>query len=137
MKIVAAQALRFLISGAINTGATYAVYLGLLPYMEYQSAYGVAFVSGIALSYLLNVRFVFRVRPNWRSALLFPLVYVIQYLVGLAVLQIAVEHFSIPREYALLTSIAVSIPLTFLLTRTLLHRKAPAPALPDTTSPER
>ncbi len=125
MKIFAGQALRFLISGAINTAVTYAVYLVLLRYLDYRSAYGVAFVSGIAFSYLLNVRFVFRVRPNWRSAILFPLVYVIQYLVGLGVLQSAVERFAIPREFALLASIAVSIPLTFVLTRFLLRRNAP------------
>lgn len=131
MKIVAGQALRFLISGAINTAVTYAVYLVLLGYLDYRSAYGVAFLSGIVFSYALNVRFVFRVRPNWRSAVLFPLVYVIQYLVGLGVLQLAVERFAIPREYALLASIAVSIPLTFALTRLLLNRNPPAAARLD------
>lgn len=122
MKRLAGQALRFLVSGAINTGVTYGVYLALLHYMDYRTAYGVAFLSGIVFSYALNVRFVFRVRPSFRSALLFPLVYVIQYLVGLGVLQLAVESFAVPREYALLASIAVSVPLTFLLTRLLLTR---------------
>lgn len=105
---------------------TYALYLVLLHYLDYRTAYGVAFLSGIVLSYALNVRFVFRVRPSWRSAILFPLVYVVQYLVGLGVLQLAVERFGIPREYALLASIAVSVPLSFLLTRVLLTRIAPA-----------
>ena len=131
MKRLAGQALRFLVSGAINTGVTYAIYLVLLRYLDYRSAYGVAFLSGIVFSYALNVRFVFRVRPSLRSALLFPLVYVIQYLVGLGVLQLVVERFVVPREYALLASIAVSIPLTFALTRMLLHRSSLVPTQPD------
>lgn len=126
MKRLGGQAVRFLVSGAINTAVTYAIYLVLLRYMDYRSAYGVAFVSGIVLSYALNVRFVFRVRPSWRSAILFPVVYIIQYLVGLGVLQLAVERFAIPREYALLASIAVSVPLTFVLTRVLLTRMTAA-----------
>lgn len=122
MKPLVGQAVRFLLSGAANTALTYAIYLLLLPALDYQRAYAVAFVSGIAFSYVMNVRFVFRVRANWRSAVLFPLVYLIQYLVGLAVLHVAIERLGIPREYALLASIAVSIPLTFLCSRLLLHR---------------
>ncbi len=124
MKRLAGQALRFLVSGAINTAVTYAIYLVLLHYVDYRSAYSAAFVSGIVLSYALNVRFVFQVRPSWRSAILFPLVYAIQYLVGLGVLQLVVEQFAIPPKFALLASIAVSVPLTFVLTRVLLTQRA-------------
>ncbi len=130
IKPLAGQAARFLVFGALNTAATYAIYLLLLPSLDYVRAYGVAYVAGILISYGLNVRFVFRVRPSWRSALLFPLVYVIQYLVGLGVLHLAVERFAIPREYALLASIAVSVPLSFVLTRFLLARTPTAKLRP-------
>lgn len=116
------QAARFVLFGALNTLVTYAIYLLLLPSLDYAKAYAVAYVVGIVISYGLNVRFVFRVTPNWRTLLLFPLVYCAQYLFGLAVLYIAVERLAIPRELALLATIALSIPLTFLLSRTLLLR---------------
>ena len=62
MKDVAGEGLRFLASGAINTLATYAVYLGLQLFMPYQAAYAIAFALGIALSYWISLAFVFRER---------------------------------------------------------------------------
>ena len=44
---------RFLAAGAVNTALTYAIYLLLLAIAPYLVAYTVAYVSGIAISYLL------------------------------------------------------------------------------------
>lgn len=118
------QAMRFLVAGAANTGATYALYLALLAWFDYNTAYAAAFVTGIALSYWLNARFVFRVAPSWRAFAAFPFVYVAQYLLGALVLNLAVRAFGVPHQYALLASIAVSIPVTFTLSRGLLLRGA-------------
>lgn len=114
------QIVRFLLSGAINTGVTYAIYLLLLPHLDYRSAYSVSFLCGIVLSYAINVRYVFRVRAGWKSFALYPLVYLAQYLIGILILYVAVDKFGIAREYALLASIAVSVPVTFLISRTIL-----------------
>ena len=126
-RLLAAQAVRFLLWGALNTGVTYVIYLLLLPTLDYVRAYAAAYLAGIVMSYGLNVRFVFRVPPRWQTLLLFPLVYLAQYLFGLAVLYLAVEKLAIPREFALLASIALSIPLTFMLSRTLFLRPASLP----------
>jgi putative flippase GtrA len=119
---IAAQAMRFLLAGIANTLATYALYLALLVWLDYDLSYTVCFVIGIALSYWLNARFVFRVAPNWRTFAAFPLVYLVQYLAGALVLNLAVRAFGVPREYALLASIVVNVPLTFLLSRSVLLR---------------
>lgn len=121
-KPLAGQAVRFLLFGGLNTAVTYAIYLLLLPTLDYVKAYGIAYVAGILISYGLNVRFVFRVVPSLRTLVLYPLVYLAQYIFGLFVLFVAVEKLFIPREYALLVSIALSIPLTFFLSRMLLLR---------------
>jgi putative flippase GtrA len=121
------EALRFLIAGAANTVATYGVYLALLPLLNYAVAYSIAFVAGILLSYLLNTRFVFRVAGSMRRFAMYPLVYVAQYLVGLAVLHAAVALFDVKEELALLASVAVSLPLTFLLSRLVLKAGVSAP----------
>ena len=84
------KVLRFLISGAVNTTLTYAAYLGLLGLIGYVPAYTIAYIAGIALSYALNTIFVFRAAPTLRSAMLFPLIYLVQYLLGLAVLYVSV-----------------------------------------------
>ncbi len=120
------EALRFLISGAINTAATYAIYLALLPLLGYSVAYSIAYVIGIVLAYVLNTRFVFRVTQNVRGMLLFPLVYIVQYLVGIITLHVAVREFDVPQKFALLASIAVSVPVTYLLSRFLLKPRAAA-----------
>ncbi len=112
-----AEAVRFLIVGGLNTALTYALYLALLPLLDYMVAYTATYVIGIGLAYLLNTRFVFRVRPSMRTALAFPLVYLAQYVVGVIVLNAAIGLFDMPKPYAMLAVIAVTVPLTFLLSR--------------------
>ncbi len=111
---------RFLVSGVINTGVTYAVYLALLSTVGYAIAYTVAYLIGIALSYLLSTRFVFRVNHTARRAVFFPVVYLVQYLFGLAVLHASVTWLGIPEAFAALVSTVLSIPLTFVLSRLVL-----------------
>ena len=133
MSRVRYEVLRFLVAGAVNTIVSYAVYLALLPFLSYILAYTICYVVGIALSYLLSVRFVFRVRSSIRRMLLFPLIYLLQYALGVVVLRIAVADFDVPPRFALLASIAVTIPVTFLLSRLLLRRPLPdAPTNPET-----
>ena len=125
------EALRFLIAGAVNTVVTYALYLVLLPLLNYTIAYTIAYVAGIALAYALNTRYVFQVQRNARGMALFPLVYVVQYLLGVVTLRLTVGEFGVPQEFALLASIAVTVPATFLLSRFVLKsRTAGAARLP-------
>ena len=50
---------RFVAAGVVNTAASYAIYLLLLPFVDYQLAYAIAYVAGIATQYVLHSRFVF------------------------------------------------------------------------------
>lgn len=122
MKFPTAEGLRFLAAGAVNTAATYAIYYGLLERFHYTAAYTIAYVAGILLSYVLNARFVFRVPLSWRGLMAFPLVYAVQYVLGVAVLYAAIEGFGVPRQVALLIVIVVTIPVTFVLSRWVLRR---------------
>lgn len=115
---------RFLAAGAVNTGLTYLLYLALLAVLPYVGAYTIAYVSGIALSYVLNARFVFRTPLSLGAALRFPLVYVVQYATGSCVLVAAVDGAGVSRGLGMLAAIAVSVPATFALSRGLLRRQA-------------
>ena len=96
---------RYVLAGVLNTGATYALFYALLYVLPYAKAYTVAFVAGIGLSYALNARFVFAAPIRLASALAWPLVYLVQYLVGLAVLALLVERFGIaPAAAAIVAS---------------------------------
>ncbi|MEO8779684.1 MAG: GtrA family protein [Rhodanobacter sp.] len=120
--IGASSFLRFLISGGINTAVTYAVYLGLLGVLGYKIAYSIAYVVGIVLAFLINRLFVFQTHRGWRSMVLFPFVYLAQYLVSLAVLWAWVEHLHMSSKLAPLIAIVITIPLTFVLSRLVFGR---------------
>lgn len=122
---ISREAMRFVVAGAANTALTYAAYLLLLPLVGYKLAYSIVYVSGIAFSYFANTRYVFRTRVAPARAAAYPLVYAAQYVFGLAVLHVSVEYLQIRQQLALLASIALSVPLTFVLSRLLLVARTP------------
>lgn len=111
------QFVRFIVSGAANTGITYLLYLLLLPLLGYLKAYSAAYVIGVVLSYWLNSVFVFRQPMSWRTLLRFPLVYVVQFTLTGALLWLFVDVLGIDERFALLGAIAVTVPVTFLAAR--------------------
>jgi putative flippase GtrA len=119
MKFIDASALRFVAAGALNTAATYVVYLALLPVAMYRVAFTLAFAAGILLSYALNAWFVFRRPASWRSAWRFPLIYLLQFALGLALVSICVEWLHAPPWLAPLIALVVTVPLTYLAMRKL------------------
>jgi putative flippase GtrA len=115
------QFARFLVAGAINTVASYGVFVVLLQFMPYLAAYTAAYLLGVAVSYLLMTSFVFRTPRRAATALRFPLVYIVQYLTGSAVIVLLVETWSVRAPIAAIVAIVVSIPVSFLLSRTILR----------------
>lgn len=111
------RGLRFLIAGSVNTVVTYSLYLALLWITDYQISYAIAFVSGIAVSYVLGRLFVFKVHQGYRSALMLPLVYLIQYLAGAAVVWAWVDLLNQHPMLAPAISIVVTLPLTYYLSK--------------------
>ena len=111
------QFVRFIVSGAINTGITYGLYLLLLPLLGYLPAYSAAYVAGILLSYWLNSVFVFGQPMSWRGLVRFPLVYVVQYVLTGVLLWLSVDALGVDKRIALLAAIAVTVPVTFLAAR--------------------
>jgi putative flippase GtrA len=119
----ASQALRYLAAGAVNTALTYGLLLVALRLFEYRLAYTLVYVVGIGLGYWMQSRFVFDAPMRWRTGALFPLVYGIQYAVGLAVLWLLVDRWQVREEYAALAAVLVNVPAGFLLSRALLRRE--------------
>ncbi|MEC3888282.1 GtrA family protein [Xanthomonas campestris] len=115
--------IRFLASGGFNTAATYALYLALLHVTEYRAAYTISYTAGIILAFLLNRFFVFRQHRGWRSLVLFPFVYLAQYLVSLGIATVWVEQLRQAAQLAPLVAIVVTVPLTYLLSRTVFGQK--------------
>jgi putative flippase GtrA len=117
------QLARFLVVGALNTGLSYLVYLALLKWVSYRWAYSLSYAAGILLSFVLNSLFVFRVPLSWRRLLPYPSVYLVQYLLGLGVVHVGVELLGWDERLMPIAVLAVTVPVSFVLTRWVLREK--------------
>lgn len=114
---------RFLISGATNTALTYLLYLGTLDALGHRLAYTLAFPVGLVLVYTLNRHFVFRTHAGWRSVLAMPMISLMQYLVGLGVVEAWVRVLGWPATLAPLAAIGMTVPMSYLLSRKAFVRR--------------
>jgi putative flippase GtrA len=114
----------FVFWGAVNSLTSYLVYAVLLRVLPYLAAYSIAYLTGILLSYFLNSRFVFKQELQLRKALKYPLVYVVQYVLGAASLYLLVHFLNMNKLLAPLVVMAMLVPITFLLSRTILKANA-------------
>lgn len=115
---------RFVMASALNTALTYLLYLGLLRIVSYRWAYSLSYVAGIFLSFVLNSLYVFRVPLRWRRLLPYPSVYLVQYFLGLAVAWAGVEVLGVDERLVPIAVIAVTVPVSFVLTRWVLGRRS-------------
>lgn len=112
-----ARFFRFILSGGLNTAITYGIYLVLLQKTSYQISYSIAYVSGIAISYILNRAFVFKSHRGLRSILLFPLIYITQYGIGMLLLWMWIDIAKLSDKIAPLVVVVVTVPATYVLSR--------------------
>jgi len=115
--------LKFLISGGINTLATYLMYLFLLLFYNYSLSYSVSYIAGIFLSYYLNSVFVFKEKISFCKFLKFPIVYLVQYLVNMLLLYVLVEYAQFHVQIVPLVAMIITVPITFLLSKTIIKSK--------------
>jgi putative flippase GtrA len=111
------QFARFLVVGTANTLAAYAVYLLLLPFLDYRVAYTLAYAMGLVWGYLAHARFVFGARPGTVSAAAYLATYGAMYLVALAVIYVAVDVLGVPEPLGMPVTLAITVPLSFVLLR--------------------
>ncbi|CAM3031359.1 GtrA family protein [Pseudomonas floridensis] len=117
---------RFLMSGGFNTALTYGIYLVLLTFLSYTVSYTISYVTGIALAYVLNRFFVFKSHQGLRSVIMLPLIYLIQYGLSLVILWCWVEKLELDARLAPLVAIALTLPVTFLLSKLAFSAKQTA-----------
>lgn len=133
---------RFAIVGVVNTLVTFIIYSLLLQYFSIETSYSLAFVAGVIISYVGNTIYVFSIQRTFSSLMRFPIVYVIQYLYGLGVLQILTHYIGLQPELAMIVVVISAVPLTFAFTKLTLmssSRSAPTNVVEegDTTSDAR
>jgi len=116
---------KFLISGGFNTAITYGVYLLLLSYIPYSISYTISYLFGILIAYVLNRYFVFNSHRGLKSAVLLPLIYLLQYGLNLLILWYWVEKLGFEVRLAPIATIIVTIPLTYALSKLVFLKRGP------------
>lgn len=111
---------RFLGIGIINTIFAYIIFVILLQFLNYNISYTTSFIATIVLSYFLNTKYVFKQKTSLSKFIKFPLVYIVQYLFGIVVLNILNIHFNISNYINMLIITIVSVPLTFILSKKII-----------------
>lgn len=112
---------RYLIGALLNLIVGYGSYLVLLHWFDYEISYAMAYVIGIAVSYVFNALYVFRQPIRLRSALRFPFVYLMQFLLGLVLLKVLIAGLHVPTKLAPLLVAMLTIPATFLASRIIMR----------------
>ncbi|WP_405912420.1 GtrA family protein [Streptomyces sp. NBC_00963] len=136
------QLVRFALVGVVNTGTYYGCYLLLLTRLPYLAAHTIAFCLSMVGSFFMNARFTYRIRPTWRKFLLFPLTNAANFAITTGGVYLLVDVARLSADYAPLIAAAAAIPLTFVISRTIMlrpdNREAPeslvepvAPATPN------
>ncbi|MFE5094785.1 GtrA family protein [Streptomyces sp. NPDC056638] len=126
---VKAQMVRFALVGVVNTGTYYGCYLVLLTWLPYIAAHAVAFALSMTGSFFLNSCFTYRTRPTWRKFLLFPLTNAANFVITTGGVYLLVDLAGFSSRYAPLVAAAAAIPITFVVSRTIMLRpdsKVPA-----------
>ncbi|MFI8436721.1 GtrA family protein [Streptomyces sp. NPDC079020] len=128
---VIGQLIRFALVGVVNTGTYYLCYLALLTWLPYIAAHVLAFAPSMTGSFFLNCRFTYRTRPTWRKFLLFPLTNAANFLITTGGVYVLVGLAGFSSRYAPLIAAAAAIPVTFVVSRTIMLRpdRRPGPAV--------
>ncbi|MFF6778398.1 GtrA family protein [Streptomyces sp. NPDC012637] len=114
------QVLRFGLVGVVNTGTYYGLYLLLGLRLPYIAAHVVAFALSMVGSFFLTSYFTYRTRPTWKKFLLFPLTNAANFVVTTVGVYVLVDLMGVDSRYAPLLAAAAAIPVTFLLSRTIM-----------------
>jgi putative flippase GtrA len=132
--------LKFGTIGVVNTGVYYGLYVLLHMALPYLVAHTVAFALAMVGSYFLNCWVTFRIRPSWRTFLLFPLSNLTNFTITTIGLQVAVAVLHWSPLWAPLPVAIVAVPFTYIVAHYVMlgrshKRHAEAAAADDIPSP--
>lgn len=107
----------FALCGGINTAVTLLLYFGLVRLLNYQLAYFIAYLCGIAMAYVMNLRIVFKGQSSIGKIVHYPLIYLAQYLLGAVLLYILIDVLALPNTWAPLLAILLLMPVSYYLNK--------------------
>lgn len=121
------QILGFVISGGINTVASYSIYVLLSLIIPFRIAYLIAYVSGVVFGYCLNARLVFNAPLSWQGLFAYPVVPLAQYIVSAMSLEFVIRYLHLSYLIAPLIIIMMLLPLNFVMSRFIINATRAVP----------
>jgi putative flippase GtrA len=118
------EVLLWAIGGGANTVLTYGLYLLLDLAFSYRIAFTASYIIGIVFAYFFNALVVFKSGLSIKKFLQFPLVYVVQYLLSIGMLEVLVQGLNVSTMIAPMFVLAIVTPVTYLLSRWILKGKS-------------
>lgn len=122
---MARSPVRFVLLGGANTLLTWAFFAILVAWLPHQIALLLAYALGVIIAWLGNSRWVFRARPGRLQMVVYPLIYLIIWLVNAGLLEWLVSVREIGPRLGQALALFVIVPLSFALNGALLDRSRP------------
>ncbi len=117
-----AEIVRFGVVGVLATAIHYGVYYVLLALLNPTLSYTIGYAVSFCCNYLLSSRFTFRVGLSVGRAASFGVSHVLNYLIGVGLLNLFIV-FGVSSEIAPLPVFVLVVPINYLLVRFALTRR--------------
>jgi putative flippase GtrA len=115
---------RYALVGVVNAATYYVVYLFVLGHVGYLVAHVIGLGAAMVVSFFLNCRVTFRVRPSWRRFLLYPASQAVN-VAATTIGVVALVHLGVDERVAPLAAAVIAVPASFLAARLVLaHHRA-------------
>ncbi len=113
--------IRFLAAGGANFVLVYAVYLVALQYTGYRMSYWISFAVGLFFMSLMNIHHTFGRDLNITIFFIYAFYYYGYALVNVTLIVLIIEDLQVREEFALLVTMAVLVPIHFILSRRVIY----------------
>ena len=115
---------RFILTGFLNTTATYALYL-ILNYFDiyYLLSYFFAFLTALIITTFLNIKFTFLNKFSFKKILIYGFYYTCYWFLSSFLIACQVEFFSINKTYAPLLTLVILIFPHFIISKKIITER--------------
>lgn len=113
--------IRYGLVGLANAATYYLTYLAAHDAVGYLVAHVLGLGAAMVVSFLLNCRFTFRVRPTWMRFLLYPASQAVN-IAATTIGVVGLVHLGVGERIAPLLAAALAVPASFLAARLVMTR---------------